>query len=52
MRNKFREIAKDNTTVAYEHLEDFYQTNWKLAQTSSDIIDRCLSLDASLYYKV
>lgn len=46
MRTQFKKIAEDNTITAYTLLEDFYRGGWQLAQTSSNVIDRCLNLRA------
>lgn len=45
MRTEFKKIAEDNTVAAYQLLGDFYQGSWKLVQTSSNVVDRCRSLD-------
>lgn len=44
MRITFKNIAEENTLASQELLEDFYTVGWKLAQTSSKIIDKCLNM--------
>lgn len=42
MRNEFKKIAEENTEASQNHLKEFFEGSWCLAQISTKIIDRCL----------
>jgi hypothetical protein len=46
MRDEFKQIADQNTATSCEFLNEFCQGGWKLAQTSSHLVQKCLNLDA------
>jgi hypothetical protein len=45
MRSEFKKMAENNAIAAHRFLGDFYEGGWKLAHTSSQVIDQCLNME-------